>query len=97
MGRDLPLLGSAGAAEEGDLEAPQEGTGEDVADPALGQVHDLGEQGVGNEGLLRLQVLFDPRADGLVGVAEAAQDAGSRRPRGVVHQQPEVARREGLG
>ena len=70
----------ARAAEVGNLVLAQHRTAQDVAGPAVGKVHDLREQLLGAACLLRLEVGADEFVQGLVGVAEAAEHQGARRP-----------------
>jgi hypothetical protein len=95
--RDLMLFIGAGASKERDLVIPQHRAREDVADAPLRQVHDLGENGLRAQRLLGPQMLPGALAEQLVGMAEAAQEAGAGGARGAAHQDLELAAVERLG
>ncbi len=88
--RDLLLGRRAGAAEEGDLVLAQHRPRQDVADPPLRQVDDLGEDGLRVERLLGPQVGLDLAVELGVGVAEAAEQPRSRGAAGVVEEDLEI-------
>ncbi len=86
----------ARAAEERDLVRAQHRPQEHVAEPALGQVDDLGEHHARGQRLLVAEVPLDPGAELRIRVAEAAEQVGARRARGRAHQHGEVPARDRL-
>ncbi len=86
----LPAGRRAGASQVRDLVAAQHGPAQDVADPSLRQVHDLGERALRVDRLLGRQVRPDELAELVVGVAEAAEQPGAGRPRRRVQHHLEV-------
>ena len=69
----LPCRRRAGPGQIGDLDLPQEGPGDHVAELAFGDVDDLSHQRVRVKRLLGPVVGGDVPAQGGVGVAEAGQ------------------------
>jgi hypothetical protein len=92
VGDGNPMVGRhAGATEVGNLVIAQHGTAQDVADPAVGKMHDLGEQPLGVASLLRRYVGAYERVQGRVGVAEAAEQKRARRAAQILQEHAEGA------
>jgi len=77
--RDLLRARDARAAEVRDLVVAQHGAEDDVSQPSLREVDDLGEDGVRPVRLFSAQVGHDVRVQIRVGVAEAAEHHGAGR------------------
>ncbi len=67
-----------------------------VAVTALGQVDDLGVDGLGTVRLLPAELITNALVQFVVRVAEPAEQARSRGPRGAVDDQPELAGVDGV-
>ena len=92
----LPVGRRAGASQVRDLVAAQHGPAQDVADPSLRQVHDLGEHALRVDRLLGRQVRADELVELVVGVAEAAEQPRAGRSRRRVQHHLEVTVPRGL-
>ncbi len=80
--RELPVGGGARATQVPDLVGPQDRPAEYVPQPALGLMHDLGENEVWPQRFLGSQVLTHKRVQLVVGMAETSEQAstgGTRR------------------
>ena len=88
--RQLPVGRRAGASQVRDLVAAQHGPAQDVADPSLREVHDLGEHALRVDRLLGRQVRPDELVELVVGVAEAAEQPRAGRSRRRVQHHLEV-------
>ena len=92
----LPVGRRAGASQVRDLVATQHRPAEDVADPSLREVHDLGEHALRVDRLLGRQVRPDELVELVVGVAEATEQPRAGRPRHRVQHHLEVTAPRGL-
>ena len=95
--RDVLVGRRAGDAEERDLVLAQHRPAQDVAQPALVQVYDLGEDGVRTQRLLGAEMVAYELVQRGRGVTEAAQHARARGAAGAAQQHLELAARQRLG
>ncbi len=79
--RQLPVGGRAGASQVRDLVGTQHGSAQDIADPSLREMHDLGEHALRVDRLLGRQVRPDELVKFVIGVAEATEQPRAGRPR----------------
>ena len=92
----LPVVRRAGASQVRDLVATQHRPAQDVADPSLWKVHDLGEHTLRMDRLLRRQVRPDELVELVVSVAEPTEHPHTGWPRHRVQYHLEVTTPPGL-